>query len=227
MLKLFLTRYINNICVSKAVQKEIPAASIVISNPYDEERFKVIPDNDRNIDLVYLGRLVSDKGVDTLLDALAILKNKNITPRLNIIGNGPELNNLQRISERLKLQEQVNFLGNKSGQALVNILNQHKIMVIPSKWEEPYGIVALEGLACGLRIIASMGGGLPEAIKEFGEYFTRNDSTSLAEKIEKALYQSKNNLYELDSSGLSAHLSKHYKKFVAKTYLISFEQRIC
>ena len=61
----------------------------------------------RDREIVFLGRLVSDKGVNLLIDALAQLKSKGLAPRLTIIGNGPEELNLRQQVQSLELIEQV------------------------------------------------------------------------------------------------------------------------
>jgi len=225
-IKLFLTNFTNNISVSHAIQKEIPAHSKVIGNPYDDKIFTTMPDVLREKELVFLGRLVSDKGTDILLNALAILRDqKNMTPRLSIIGDGPELPNLKSQVTNLALQEQVTFLGEIRGSELALTLNQYRIMVIPSKWEEPYGIVALEGLACGLKIIASSGGGLGDAIGGFGVLFQRGNSQDLAEKIQQTIAASKNNTSSFSGDNLEKHLKKHAKNSVAAEYLAEMQDQ--
>jgi glycogen(starch) synthase len=89
---------------------------------------------------------------------------------LKVIGEGPCRNDLEERVRKLGLADQVEFLGAIVGEPLVNILNRHKILVVPSSWNEPFGIVALEGIACGCMVIGSSGGGLPEAIGPCGDY---------------------------------------------------------
>ena len=107
------------------------------------------PESKRPGDLIFLGRLVSEKGIDVLLHALALLRSRALSPRLTIVGSGPELSAMQEMAERLGLHEQVTFAGAKSGAELVHLLQEHKILVIPSRYDEPFGVVALEGIACG------------------------------------------------------------------------------
>ncbi|MFX8797752.1 glycosyltransferase, partial [Acinetobacter baumannii] len=66
---------------------------------------------------------------------------------LTIVGEGPEKIAIEKKVESLGLKSQVNFVGIQKGETLVELLNQHKVICIPSKWEEPFGIVALEALA--------------------------------------------------------------------------------
>jgi len=79
---------------------------------------------------------------------------------LTIIGSGPEEYSLRKLADDIGITGQVSFLGVKRGEESARLLNQHEILVIPSRWEEPFGIVSLEGIACGCVVIGSEGGGL-------------------------------------------------------------------
>lgn len=206
-----------NISVSQAIAARLSVSSEVVPNPYDATLFRLISTAKRNKDLVFLGRLVSDKGVDILLDSLKLLKDKNILPSCTIIGSGPELQNLKKLVKRYVLQEQVTFVDKKSGKALVDLLNQHKIMVVPSRWDEPFGIVALEGMACGCVIVGSSGGGLPEAIGPCGTTFPNNDAQALFTQLERLLKQPEElNKYQ---NAFDLHLRKHHPEIVVQAYL--------
>src|SRR5262249_10530209 len=142
--KRLMSRRARCISISHAMAAHLPVDSTVVGNPYDEEEFRRLPGIERNRDLVFLGRLCSDKGPDVLIRALSILKNRGITANLTIVGKGPEEENLRELSRNCAVNSQVEFLGEKTGGELVRILNAHKIIVIPSRWREPFGIVALE-----------------------------------------------------------------------------------
>jgi glycosyltransferase involved in cell wall biosynthesis len=102
---------------------------------------------------------------------------------LTIVGDGPELHALKILVIDLDLQERVVFAGILGGENLANCLNQHRFILIPSKWEEPFGLVALEGLACGCLPIVSDGGGLADAVGDAGVKFERNNEVALIEAI--------------------------------------------
>ena len=157
-LKRFALRFATSVAISDAVAARLPVRSVVIGNPYNDEVFKLSATAERSRDLIFVGRLVSDKGADLLLDALATLEPK---PRLTIAGDGPERDRLVEQVSRLKLGEHVEFVGGQSSHELVKLLNEHRILVVPSRWAEPFGIVALEGIACGCVVVGSAEGGLP------------------------------------------------------------------
>ncbi len=221
-LKRFVTHFATNISASQALAERLPAASTVIPNPYREDIFFTRPEISRSRELVFLGRLVSDKGADLLLEALVALRATGLTPKLTLIGSGPEELKLKQQAQAQGLEAQVEFVGSKTGRELAERLNAHQILVVPSRWLEPFGIVALEGIACGCVIVGSAGGGLKEAIGPCGLTFANGDVQALARVIADLLLQPE----QLASyrAGAASHLSRHTKAAVAKAYLEIFER---
>jgi len=131
------------ISVSRAIAAHLPVSSKVVGNPYNEDEFRELPGIERNRDLVFLGRLVSDKGVDILIRALAELHRRGLAATLTIVGKGPEEPALRELARASNVDNAIEFLGERTCSELVRILNAHKIIVIPSRWREPFGIVAL------------------------------------------------------------------------------------
>src|SRR5947208_15753636 len=182
-LKYALLRFVTNVAISKAVAGRISGHSFVIGNPYDDAIFRLIPNVARDQNLVFVGRLVSDKGADLLLQAMKLLQNDGVTPDLTIVGSGPEEGDLRRLATELALDRQVTFAGQKSGAALAELLNRHRILVVPSRWAEPFVIVSLEGIACGCVVVGSEKGGLKEAIGPCGLTFENGNVRALADQI--------------------------------------------
>ncbi len=216
-LKHIVTGFATNISASHALAKSIPAPSNVIPNSYREDIFYEMPEISRSQELVFLGRLVSDKGANLLLEALAQLKKMGLTPKLSIIGSGPEESKLRQQAKDLEIYEQVNFVGVKIEYELVKLLNAHQIMVVPSLWNEPFGIVALEGIACGCVVVGSEGGGLKDAIGSCGVTFSNGN----VEKLTKTLFNLLTHPEQLTAYRESAklHLAGHTSKAIAKAYL--------
>ncbi|MEW6491139.1 MAG: glycosyltransferase family 4 protein [Cyanobacteriota bacterium] len=223
-LKRYLTRFSTNIPASLALAEQLITSYTVIPNPYPEDIFYEMPEITRDRELVFLGRLVSDKGVHLLLDALANLKQLGLIPKLTIIGSGAEESNLRQQVQQLDLAAQVDFVGKKVGHELAKLLNAHKILVVPSLWEEPFGIVALEGIACGCVVIGSEKGGLKDAIGSCGVTFPNGDVKALTQ----ALFDLLTNSSQLSSyrEQAESHLSRHKKAAVAKAYLQVLEKAI-
>jgi glycosyltransferase involved in cell wall biosynthesis len=216
-LKNVTTRFTNNICCSDAVRSGIPGPSVVIPNSYRSEIFKEYGDVSRDLDILFAGRLVSDKGVTDLIDALRHLGERRLRPTLSILGQGPELSTLkQRVSE-CGVESQVSFVGTKSGPDLARFMARHRVMAVPSRWAEPFGIVALEGAACGCVIVGTNLGGLPEAIGPCGLTVPNGDSGAMASALESLLTNEE--LMHYHRSLAPTHLARHSRASVARKYL--------
>ena len=222
--KQFVARNARNISVSYAMREHIATPTVVIGNPYRDELFRRDPAAVRNLELVFLGRLVWDKGLDLLLDALAGLLHQGLRPRLTVIGAGPEEQNLRRQCSSLGLDGQVTFVGTKTGDALVALLNQHCIIVAPSRWQEPFGLIALEGIACGCVPLVARCGGLPDAIGPCGVTFEHSNVADLGRKIAELLDPQTN--LEPYRAAAPEHLAKHSARAVAAQYLRVLEEAV-
>jgi glycosyltransferase involved in cell wall biosynthesis len=223
-LKRLILRFGRNIAISEAIARHIGAKSVQIGNPYDQETFRVLPDSRRDLALVFLGRLVSDKGADVLLRALGRLRKMGLAPPLTIIGNGPEEAALRALAAELGLETQVNFADALTGEPLAAMLNRHKILVVPSRWQEPFGIVALEGVACGCVVIGSEQGGLPSAIGPCGSTVPNGDDAALADAIGRLLGDEP--LQAEYRAAAAGHLARHTAPAVAAAYLEVFAQAL-
>lgn len=223
-LKLFLTKFATNIPASFALAKHIKTPSNIIPNPYREDIFHEISEIPRDQELVFLGRLVSDKGADLILEALGKIRKQGLTPRLTIIGSGQEEPHLRQQVKDLDILDQVNFAGSKIEKELTKLLNAHKILVVPSRWQEPFGIVALEGIACGCVVIGSEGGGLKEAIGPCGVTFPNGDVKALTQTLVDLLTNPDKLSAYREKAEL--HLSRHRQTTVAKAYLQVMEKII-
>ena len=206
-----------HIAVSRAIAASVDVPTTVIGNPYDDALFRLDPAVARSRELVFLGRLVSDKGIDVLLDALAELRQRGRDLMLTVIGTGPEEAALRARALRLGVATQVRFAGILRGAALVEALNAHQLLVVPSVWEEPFGVVALEGLACGLLPVVTRSGGLPDAVGGCGLVVAKGSPTALADGIERALTDE--DLRAALRAAAPAHLAAHSPQGVARSYL--------
>lgn len=90
------------------------------------------------------------------------LVRKEVPSKLLLVGDGPERSECERLCRQLNLCDEVKFLGKQDG--LVEILNSADLFLIPSQ-SESFGLAALEAMACGLPVISSSVGGLPELVK--------------------------------------------------------------
>lgn len=218
VVKLRLLRLAILISASEALAKDMDQPSTRVSNAYDDQVFAIdakIPRIPKT--LIFVGRLVPGKGVHVLLEALKKLRESGLEPSLTVVGSGQELSALKAMRAEFKLDNQVKFVGALRGADLAEVLNSHEIMVIPSLWSEPFGVVALEGAACGCFLIGTSGGGLAEAIGPCGTVVRNGDAQELAVEIQRALYA----IPEGDEFQLrrKRHLDQHRPAAMVQGYL--------
>ena len=230
-LKQWVSHFGHGIAIGEAVAAHVSAPAVVLSNPYRDDVFRPIPEVERDLDIIFVGRLVSDKGVDVLLEAIALLQRDRfetaakLEPTVTIVGDGPEKFALEAQARQLGLQGQVTFAGWQSGEELARSLNRHHLIVVPSRWAEPFGLVALEGIACGCVAVGSEQGGLPEAIGACGITFPNGDATALATCLATLL--GKPDSLASYRRHRAAHLRRFSRDLVADTYLSLFEETLC
>jgi len=135
--------------------------------------------------IAFAGRLVYEKGGAVLLDAFAKVLERIPNATLLFAGDGPERSSLVSQCERLGLGTRVRMLGHLSRPELEEHFAPAWIQVVPSIWEEPFGIVTAESLMRGTAVVASNAGGPAEIVHhgETGLLVPPNDSQALAEAL--------------------------------------------
>jgi len=134
------------------------------------------------------------------------------------------LDGMQKLLADFDLPGQVTFAGAQTGADLARTFNAHRILVVPSRYEEPFGVVALEGIACGCLVVGSGGGGLPEAIGPCGLTFPNGDAKALADILEKLLRMPSERDRFL--SAAAAHLANFQPRVIADRYLDLFQSKL-
>ncbi len=135
--------------------------------------------------VVFAGRLVREKGVHILLEAFARLLKSVPTSRLIIAGDGPERSALTELASKLAVSASVEC----TGQITPAELDAHRaaawVQVVPSVWDEPFGIVAAESMMSGTAVIASNSGGLADIVRcgVTGRLVEPGDVSSLANAL--------------------------------------------
>lgn len=215
----------HNIAVSSSLAESLETPCHVIPNPYRDDVYVRNNSIERSDDLIFVGRLVSDKGVDLLLKASsAVSQIRDKSHTVTIIGDGPERSALETLRDKIGGKHQVRFLGACSPPEIRSQLLRHKVMVVPSRWPEPFGVVALEGIACGCALIGTSGGGLSEAIGPSGTTVPNGDLELLTEVIVAGLD-------DLDWQRRcriagERHILKYSKRRIAEEYIQLFEKVI-
>ncbi len=165
----------------------------VIPMGVDTERFQAASgptrDEKRRKQVLFVGQLKAYKGVDILIRAIAKLRREGHDIGLQVVGDGPVLPNLKTTANDLGLNGGVKFIGNVDDQGLFDIYNQCDLFVLPSTTRrEAFGLVQLEALAAGKRVVASDIPGVGEVARLAGGALARpNDHVSLAAEILKAI----------------------------------------
>ena len=223
----FLKVYQKNIDVFIAPSEFVK--NILISSGLAAEKIKIIP---HFIDLknypanplpaenylLFFGRLDEAKGIATLIKAFSQLNNQSL--KLKIVGAGPELTKLQKLTAQLSLSDRVKFVGQKTDSELIDIISRSLLVIVPSLWQETFGLVVLESYASYKPVVASRVGALSELIIEgqTGQTFKHGDSQELA----KILEQLTNQPEQLKLMGANARKvaeqyspEKHYHKLMS------------
>jgi glycosyltransferase involved in cell wall biosynthesis len=195
------------ITISQQTRKEWTAAGFpaqkidVVYNGIDVEKFQICPEpaalrqqwhlSEQDRVISYVGRLDKVKGIETLLKAIALLVPTH--PRLVLLVAGKPLiqqpqyqDALQQLAQQLNLAQHVRFLGHVDRPA--EIYQISNLVVLPSLWAEPFGRTLLEAMACGVPVVASRMGGIPEVLTGFTQaLFEPGNTEALAAKLRDGL----------------------------------------
>jgi len=147
---------------SKHIEMGIPQKRIHIVPHFYEPKGEPIPTNSQG-NILFLGRLSPEKGVDYLLRAWKLVQAKG--RKLTIAGEGPEAPKLKILAKELGLRD-VAFVGFLNSDQQRALWAQTAFSVIPSIWSEPFGFIFLEAWAQGRTFVASRLGAMAEVVKE-------------------------------------------------------------
>ena len=138
---------------------------------------------------VFAGRLVWEKGIDTLIRAFGEIHQHIPDAQLLIAGEGPEHNALQSLIDERGLDQQIQLLGRLSRDELEQTFAGAWVQVVPSRWDEPFGIVAAEASMRGTAVVASNTGGLLEIVQNdhTGYLVPPDNEAKLASAIQQLL----------------------------------------
>lgn len=209
-----------HIAVSEAVRQSIagftglPEKIHVIPNGVDEKMFS--PAQNKNVcrknQILFVGVLNFNKGVDVLLKAMNQLIQKHDELKLVLVGGAyyrnthVQENHLRELAQDLGLSRHVAFVGKKSGQEVAQYMRESALLVLPSH-RESFGSVLVEALASGIPVISTYCGG-PEDIvqKSVGRLVPKNNVQALAGAIEDVI----ENREKFSSSRLRNHAVERF-----------------
>jgi glycosyltransferase involved in cell wall biosynthesis len=107
--------------------------------------------------VVFAGRVVRPKGVDVLIEAA-----RDVDGEFVLCGDGRDLDAMRALARELGIEERVQFTGWLDAGGLAQQLAEASVVVVPSLWPEPFGLVGIEGFAAGRPAVASATGGIPD-----------------------------------------------------------------
>jgi glycosyltransferase involved in cell wall biosynthesis len=129
----------------------------------------------------YVGRLVPEKGIDTLLHAFAQIPARG---ELLLVGDGPHESDLRALAHTLGIAARCRFVPTVSYDQVADYLNLMDVLVLPSRttphWKEQFGRVLVEAMGCGVTVVGSDSGAIPEVIGAAGFVFAEGDAAALA-----------------------------------------------
>lgn len=220
-LKRIAAHLVTNVVPSAFMGQFFPAP-VVILNPYDRQAFPWPGAGEGRGGIVFAGRLIPRKGAGLLVEAFARIAPAHPDTHLTIVGEGPEEQAIRQIADQAGVADRVRFTGSLRGEAVGREFRRHAIMVVPTLSEEPFGIIALEGLASGCRMIVARSGGLPEAVGPHALQFERGDVAGLAACLEQALAEREPPLRE----AVERYLEDFAPERIAARYLEVLEGRL-
>jgi glycosyltransferase involved in cell wall biosynthesis len=135
--------------------------------------------------IAYVGRLVARKGLDNLLQALAL--NREAAWHLTIVGDGPERERLEALASELRLAARIRWMGGLPAEQLARLWTDTDVLVQPSRalpdWQEPNGHVLVEAMAHEVAVIGSGSGVIPEMVGDAGVVVPAGDAPTLAAQL--------------------------------------------
>lgn len=173
------------------IHQDLPgrfARTFVIRNGADASKFRPEPRvRKTQPTVIFSGRLVYNKGVHVLLDAMRLLGEEGLNVRCQVLGaagfgDKRKTSYVRRLERRCPANTEL--LGYKTGDALADLLRKADVFCCPSIWNDPFPLAPIEAMASGLPVVASWTGGIPEALAFGGGVLVPpDDAQALAEAL--------------------------------------------
>ena len=173
----------------------LPDEQLILNpNGFDDNIFKVKTVNKVelfkkfDLDIVpeklvsFVGKFTNFKGIDVLIKAARIVTDKIPDVAFALAGDGELMPDMKKLKEELNLNN-VYFLGHQNQTDVSSLYNAAEVSVVPSRIE-PFGLVAIEALACGTPVVATRAGGLPDFVNDkIGQLVEMENPDALADAI--------------------------------------------
>jgi glycogen synthase len=178
-------------------------------------------------EILFMGRLEGAKGCGSLISAMQLVANRHPDAILRICGDGPMRRALENLASVLGVANRVVFSGWVEGGDLQAAIDKARMIVVPSAWREPFGLVAIEAMMNARPVIVADRGGLPEVVRDSvdGFLFQPGDIFELASKID-VLLSDRELAKRLGESGRLRALEKFDMGATAEKYLASYAELV-
>jgi glycogen synthase len=167
---------------------------------------------DKRGTLLFVGRVVASKGIETLIRAMPKILAELPDSGLTVAGpvEAKYSAALSKLAADTGVAHAITMLGAQNQSDLVRLYREHGLLVFPSEWDEPFGIVLVEAMACGLPVLCSAAGGSAEIVdgKTTGLRFRRGDPDDLAKSAVRLLHS--HELQERLSRGARQRVEQRY-----------------
>ncbi|MDF2805121.1 MAG: cotSA 2 [Cellulosimicrobium sp.] len=176
--------------LSDRLPPELRSRVVVVRNGVDTSAFEARerPD-DGVLDVVFVGRVIPDKGADVLVDAVVRLGRPDV--RLLVVGSAGFAPTSPLTPYERSLRERAAGAGDRirfrrfvPREQVAEVLESADVAVVPSRWPDPCPLTVLEGMAAGAAVVASRIGGIPEMVGDGGLLVAPGDVTDLAEALD-------------------------------------------
>lgn len=189
--------------------------------------------SESKIKIIFVGRLVPEKGIFDLLEAFSALRQKNEKVELLIVGSGTAVMQAQinQLLLQLKIKDRVNFLGKVDYSQMPLIHNLADVFCLPSVptsfWAEQFGYSMVEAMACGKPVVSTLSGSIPEIVKNrsTGILVQPNDPHGLESALQElVLDKQKRDIFgsngrkwvleQFEADKVAQHLAEIFDRFV-------------
>jgi colanic acid/amylovoran biosynthesis glycosyltransferase len=176
-------------------------------------------------EILYIGRLVPEKGQAVLLEALALLGERGLRPRLILAGEGALRPDLERLTEELGIADQVDFLGAVGQDQLRNLYERASAFCLPS-FGEGVPVVLMEAMAMEVPVVTTRIAGIPELVEDgrSGFVVAPGHLESLADRLQRVLDEPELRR-ELGAAGRAKVIAEFDAGRSAEQLLALFKQR--
>ncbi len=175
--------------------------------------------------IAFVGRLEEQKGPSVAYRALAALRDRHgIDAQLKLAGLAApeELLVLDRLARELGIEDRVELLGQVDQGGVGSLLAGSSALLVPSTWQEPFGLVLVEGALARVPVVGSRSGGMPEALEEDAHalFFPIGDAKACADALARVLTDAE------ETKARTARALEHAQKLSFDNYMAQVDDFI-